>query len=128
MCALSKVVGEHISTLIQAAPGEEVKVDDLQGLYRSQYGYQLRPDNLGHNSMLGLLSAYPKCCVWKDNYFDLKMRREPGQPGPSGERRRDNHGPADRQELRQSPVGAGENGRNGGKNDVELRKRRHCVC
>ncbi len=63
MYALAKVVGEHISTLIQAAPGEEVKVDDLQGLYRSQYGYQLRPDNLGHNSMLGLLSTYPKCCV-----------------------------------------------------------------
>ncbi len=74
-----QVVGEHISSLIQLAPEKKVKLDDLVELYRwgvgegklgfthiisvlccyqnrSQYGYQLRPENLGHSTITGLLS------------------------------------------------------------------------
>ena len=58
-----QVVGEHISSLIQSAK-EEVKLEDLPEMYRSQYGYQLRPQSLGHNTLTGLLSK-DRDLIWK---------------------------------------------------------------
>ena len=64
-----QVLAEHLSFLISSsAPSNEspdasaspsnhaLSVGDLCALYRRQYGYQLRPENFGHSSVVTLLS------------------------------------------------------------------------
>ncbi len=51
-------MGEHISKLIASYSEDEVPIDKLSEMYKSQYGYQLRPENLGFNNLVTLLSRF----------------------------------------------------------------------
>ncbi len=55
-----KVVGDHIVSLVSNS-GVEVKLSQLSQLYRREFGYQLRPDTYGHNSINALISKH---CFW----------------------------------------------------------------
>lgn len=55
-CERLKVVGEHITNLIKMSNSSSITLDNLETLYSKQYGYQLRAENFGHNTIKSLLS------------------------------------------------------------------------
>lgn len=51
------VVGDQIKELIRETPNQTLTVEEMERRYKSSFGYQLRPDTFGYNSILELLGT-----------------------------------------------------------------------
>lgn len=63
------VVADQIANLVRSSRRQGLKLDRLAELYVRQYGYQLRPENFGMNTLAGLLSKFPT--FWNLNVIVL---------------------------------------------------------
>ena len=53
----TRVLGDQISLLIKGAPGQGLTIDALNQVFTHYFGYSLKPDRYGHDTLLSLLNS-----------------------------------------------------------------------